>query len=194
MLSYEKMLTKLGRALSAHRLEHSLGVEKTAVEMAKHYGVDIKKAQIAGLLHDCARDIPFDVQLKMAEDFGILLDEIERNERSLIHGPLGELIAQRVYGVHDPDILKAIRLHTIGDVNMTLLDKIIFLSDYIEPNRDFPGVDKLREKAFKDLDDAVIAAFDSTIKFVIEGGNLLHYRSVKARNYILLQKRGEGKR
>jgi len=193
VLSYDEMLVKLKKALSVHRLEHSLGVERTAVEMAKRYGADTEKARIAGLLHDCARDIPFDVQLKMAENFGILLDEIERSEKALIHGPLGEIIAHKYYGVQDAEILKAIRLHTTGDVNMTVLDKIIFLSDYIEPNRNFPGVDELRKKAFKDLNEAVIAAFDSTINFVIQKKSLLHYRSVNARNYILLHERGEGK-
>lgn len=194
MISYQKMLTKLSKALSAQRLEHSIGVEETAVKLAKLYDADIQKARIAGLLHDCARDIPLDIQLKMAIDFGILLDETESFEKVLIHGPLGEIIARRDYGVQDDEILKAIRLHTTGDEDMTVLDKIIFLSDYIEPHRNFPGVSELRTKAFENLNEAVIAAFDSTIKYVIEKKSLLHPRSIKARNYILLHERGEGKK
>ena len=116
-----------------------------------------------------------------------------RRERAIIHGPVGAILAKRDYGISDEEILNAIRIHTTGDVNMSLLEKIIFLSDLIEPGRAFPGVDELRVKAFKDLDEAMVHAFDMTIMHVLNKGSLLHPKTVSARNYILMEKESEGK-
>ncbi|MDK2877776.1 MAG: hypothetical protein PWR06_492 [Thermoanaerobacteraceae bacterium] len=193
MISRDEIILKLKAGLKESRFKHSLGVMETSIILARRYGADVKKAGIAGLIHDCARDIPAESQLKMVENFGILLDDIEKLEPALIHGPLGAAIARKNFGVDDEEILNAVRLHTTGDKNMTLLEKIIFLSDYIEPGRCFPGVEDLRVKAFKDLDEAMISAYDSTIKYVTERESLLHPRTVCARNFILLHKRREGK-
>ncbi|AYO32260.1 HD domain-containing protein [Biomaibacter acetigenes] len=192
-MSRDEIILKLKAGLKESRFKHSLGVMETSIILARRYGADVKKAGIAGLIHDCARDIPAESQLKMVENFGILLDDIEKLEPALIHGPLGAAIARKNFGVDDEEILNAVRLHTTGDKNMTLLEKIIFLSDYIEPGRCFPGVEDLRVKAFKDLDEAMISAYDSTIKYVTERESLLHPRTVCARNFILLHKRREGK-
>lgn len=182
------IISKLKESMTESRFKHSLGVMETSMILARRYGANTEKAELAGLIHDCARDIPLDTQLKMAENFGILLDDIQKHEPVLIHGPLGAEIARDVFDIHDEEILNAVRLHTTGDKNMTLLEKIIFISDYIEPGRCFPGVENLRVKAFKDLDEALTAAFDSTVRYVMERQGLLHPRTVNARNYILLCK------
>ncbi|HHW02000.1 MAG TPA: HD domain-containing protein [Thermoanaerobacterales bacterium] len=192
-MSMDEIIIKLKACMKESRFKHSLGVMETSVILARLYGADVKKAEIAGLIHDCARDIPVQTQLKMAENFGILLDDIERLEPALIHGPLGAAIARKDYGIEDEEILNAVKLHTTGNENMTLLEKIIFLSDYIEPGRCFPGVEDLRVKAFKDLDEAMICAYDSTIRYVTEKGCFLHPRTVWARNSILLHKGREEK-
>ena len=189
----EELTQKLKMNMDEQRFLHSLGVMKTAVELAAHYDADVKKAEIAGLLHDCAKGMNIEHQLKMVEYFGILLDDVEKRQKALIHGPLGAVTAKRDYGITDAEILKAIEIHTTGDVNMSLLDKIIFLSDFIEPGRCFPGVEELRVKAFKDLDDAIIDAFDSTIRYVLSKGSLLHPKTILGRNFILMQRESEGK-
>lgn len=187
----EVLIEKLKQNLDEKRFNHSLGVMETAAKLAKHYGVDMEKAEIAGLLHDCARCMDTFSQLKMAENFGILLDDVSRREKALIHGPLGAVLAKRDYGITDNEILNAIKIHTTGDANMSLLEKIIFLADYIEPGRCFPGVEKLRAKAFKDLDEAILDAFDLTIKYVLDKGSLLHPKTITARNFILMQRESE---
>ncbi|HHY70290.1 MAG TPA: HD domain-containing protein [Thermoanaerobacterales bacterium] len=189
----QALMRKLKMNMDEQRFLHSLGVMKTAVELAAHYNADIKKAEIAGLLHDCARDMDTEYQLKMVEYFGILLDDIEKREKALIHGPLGAATAKQDYGINDREILNAIKIHTTGDADMSLLDKIIFLSDLTEPGRTFPGVEELRVKAFKDLDDALIDAFDSIIKYVLSKGSLLHPKTISGRNFILMQRESEGK-
>jgi len=188
----EEIMQKLKTKLDEGRFRHSIGVMEIAIKLAKHYNADIKKAEIAGLLHDCAKNLDPNSLLKLAENFGILQDDIVRREKALIHGPLGAILARLEYGITDEEILNAIRIHTTGDINMTVLEKIIFLSDLMEPGRCFPGVDDLRVKAFDNIDDALVDAFDLTIKYVLEKGSLLHPRTVLARNYILMEKESEG--
>lgn len=189
MSNLESVLTKLEGKLSASRFKHSVGVMDTAGKLAKFFNANIEKSKLAGLVHDCAREIHPREQLKIAENFGILLDEIERLETVLIHGPLGAFIAKKDFKIKDEEILRAIKIHTTGDKNMTLLDKIIFIADYIEPSRNFPGVDIIRKQVCEDLDKAILTAIDSTISYVMDKGSLLHPKTVKARNFILIQRR-----
>ncbi|KXG74625.1 hypothetical protein AN618_22210 [Fervidicola ferrireducens] len=193
MISKAFILEDLKKNMTQKRFAHTLGVMETAVALAKRFGVDEEKAELAAMVHDCAKDIPEVEQLNLVREFGILLDEISMVETALVHAPLGAALAKIKYGIEDPGILRAVKVHTTGDPKMTPLDKVIFLADYIEPGRNFPGVDRLRKVAFEDLDEAVIMACDSTIKYVIEGGRLLHPRMVEARNCLLLEKlkRGE---
>lgn len=190
-MSIEEIKGDLEVRLSLERFAHSLGVMETAKRLAATFGADIEKAALAGLIHDCARCLTPDDQLKNAESAGILLDEIQIHEKVLIHGPLGAVMAREIFGIADREILRAVEIHSTGDRDMTVLEKIIFLADYIEPNRDFPGVEDIRAKAGADLDTAVVLAFDSTIKHVISRGKLLHPGTIAGRNDILL--RGESK-
>lgn len=195
MIHEQEIISRLKRMLSKERFVHTLGVKSAAVELAKRFGCNLSKASTAALLHDCARDISSNLLLKLAYRFDILVDGIFEEHPQLLHGPVGAVISRKVFGVDDEQILRAISIHTTGDVNMTKLDKIIYIADYIEPNRDFPGVDKLRKTAFSDLDKSVLMALNNTIEYVINRNTLLHPKTVQARNFLLVkqweQQRGE---
>jgi predicted HD superfamily hydrolase involved in NAD metabolism len=177
---------KLKQALSEMRYRHSLGVQQTAVELALRFGVDAQKAAMAGLLHDCAREIPNDRLLKRAKEFGIVFGSLEQCSTVLLHAAVGAYVAGVEYGVLDEEIHSAIALHTTGGPNMSKLDKIIFLADFIEPNREYPGVEALRKLADIDLDRAVLAAFDQTLHYLVEKKMVIHPASVAGRNELLL--------
>ncbi len=193
MISHEnkiyknRILDKLRKILTPKRFEHSLGVMETGKELAQNYGCDVEKAKLAGLLHDCAKDIEKHQMLQLCDDFGIVLDEISKKESQLIHGPVGAELARYTFGIQDEEILDAIRYHTVGKEDMTLLTKIIYVADCIEPGRSFSGVSEIREMAFSDIDLAVIKSIDSTIKRVLYRGRLIHPLTIKARNYIILE-------
>lgn len=178
---------KLRTLLNPRRMRHSLGVRDMSVRLARRYGADEKKAALAGLLHDCARAIPNNHLLHWANSFGIVVSDIEKAEPLLLHAPVGAEIARRDYGITDPDICSAIRHHTTGGVAMTKLDKIVFLADFIEPSRDYPHVDVLRRIAAKDLDEAVLAAYDQTLRYLVHEGQMIHAAAVEGRNELLLQ-------
>lgn len=167
------------------RLKHSFGVRDTAEILAEKYGADTFKARIAGLIHDCAKQMDKNKILHLCIENGYKLDYIYYKNPGLMHGTAGAIIAKDVMGVEDQDILNSIEYHTTGRKNMSLLEKIIYLADYIEPSRDFPGVDKLREIVGKDLNQGLLLSFDNTIELVIERGDLIHLNTVDARNYII---------
>ena len=180
---------ELKKVLSVKRYQHILGVKNTIIKLAIRYGVCLKKAILAAILHDCAKDLPNDVLLKMASDFGILIGEIEEKQPSLLHGPVGAMLAFHNFGVHDPNILDAIHMHTLGDTNMSNLAKILFIADHIEPNRGFPGVKRLRRIVFGDLDRALLYIFDSKIKQVEDSNKILHPATVKGKEQLLAKQK-----
>ncbi|MBP2033009.1 putative HD superfamily hydrolase involved in NAD metabolism [Clostridium algifaecis] len=173
--------------LKATRYEHSLGVRDTAVKLAKIYGADEKKARIAGLVHDCAKYVPGDELISIASENDIAIDDVFMETPSLLHGAVAAVIAKNKMGVYDDDILSAITYHTTGKENMSLMEKIIYVADYIEPNRDFPGVDRIRKEALENLDTALLDSFNSTIKHVIDKKELLHLNTIRGRNYLISQ-------
>jgi predicted HD superfamily hydrolase involved in NAD metabolism len=177
----------LRNSIGEKRYHHSVGVMETAKELSAVYGCDVKKAGIAGLLHDCGRIEDDGVLLKLAMDSDIILDDITKNNPKLIHGYLGAEIAKNEYGINDREILDAIRYHTTGKPRMSLLEKIIYIADYIEPGREFPGVEDVRKLAYINLDESLLAAMDNTIKYIIENGWLLHNNTVMARNELILE-------
>jgi predicted HD superfamily hydrolase involved in NAD metabolism len=183
----DKLLEKLTNQLSPKRLEHSLGVSKAAAKLAERYGADAGKARLAGLLHDCARVMPSNILLQVAEASGIVVNDVEQREPMLLHAPVGAVIAARDYGVDDPEVLGAIRWHTTGGPHMTLLEEIVFLADYIEPRRTFPGVDRLRKLAKVSLDEALLSSYDQTLKHLLAEGGLIHPATVEGRNALLIR-------
>ena len=182
----ENATKRLRQHLSPKRMAHSLGVSMTSYELALQYGADPAKARIAGLLHDCARELSSKTLLQLAADFGILVTDVDKANPSLLHAPVGAYVVSREYSLRDEDILQAIYWHTTGKAGMTLLEKIIFIADYIEPGRHFPGVDTLRKLANHDLDQAVLTGYDLTLRHIIDQGGLIHTASVEGRNFMLL--------
>ena len=188
-MTIDEMRRELQRRLNKNRFAHSIGVANTAVKLAKRFGVDETKAYIAGLLHDCAREFENDELPAQAERRGIKIGEVERAMPLLLHAYISAKMIKEIYGVDDAEIAQAIYRHTVGARDMTPLDKIIYFADMIEPNRNYPGVEKLRALAeTADLDEILLTAFSETIAFVIQKNSLIHPDTVAARNFLLLNK------
>ena len=184
-MEFQQAADKLSQALSAKRFQHSLGVSQAAAELAARFGADAETARLTGLLHDCARAISSNNLLQMAKVFAIVVNDVEQCQPVLLHAPIGAYLAKTEYGVEDPHVFQAITLHTTGGPNMSKLDKIIYLADCIEPNRNYPGVEKLRKLALEDLDAAMLAAFDQSLHFIIEQGLLIHPATIEGRNDLI---------
>ena len=167
--------------LKYKRIPHVLGTEQEAIRLAERYGADVEKARVAALLHDCTKKLDMEQQLALCRQYGIQLDELERRALKLLHAKTGAAIARDVFGVDD-EIYHAIWWHTTGHAGMTLLEKIIYLADYIEPSRDFPGVDKLRSVCYKDLDEGLLLGLEMTIKEMTDLGNPVHHATIEARD------------
>lgn len=167
-------LKKIGKLLEKEldykRYEHTKGVEYTAASLAMVHGADIQKALYAGLLHDCAKAIEDDEKIKLCEKYGLSVNDTERSNPGLLHAKLGAYLAKSIYEVEDPEILGAIEWHTTGRPGMTLLEKIVFIADYIEPNRKhLDNMDEVRHLAFTDLDGAVLRVLKDTLTYLGEG-------------------------
>lgn len=159
----------LSKKLDEERYEHTLGVAYTAMCLAMRYGADLYKAEIAGLLHDCAKYLPDEVKIERCEKYNISITQIERENPSLLHTKLGAFIAMNKYKVKDLDIINAILSHTTGKPAMTLLEQIIFVADYIEPRRrPLPHIDEIRRAAFVDLNKATYQILDQTLTHLKE--------------------------
>lgn len=188
------MIEKLRTMVDKERFEHSLGVEQTAVELAKIHGADVEKARLAGLLHDCAK---FSVaQTKeFCETYGVDAKscEFEDMPLPLIHAPIGAMIIKQAFGVDDPEISSAIAAHTTGKTDMSQLDKIIFLADYAEPGRgDDPEIEEIRRLAKVDLDEALLKSMEFSIHRIENRGREVYHTTLEAYND-LAQKMGRNK-
>lgn len=177
---------KLRSVLTEKRYRHSIGVMETAMALAKAWGVSVEKAEIAGLLHDCAKDFPHEVQAQMLRERKITLDPPTAASPQLWHAVLGAQLVQEVYGVTDPEIINAVRYHTTARPRLTLLEKIIYVSDCVEPNRVYDDRQERLELAFTNLDQAFLGCIDWCLKSVISRGRPAHPDSLAARNEILL--------
>lgn len=173
--------------LKPKRMPHVLGTEQEAVRLVRRYGGDETQARIAALLHDCTKKLDMAQQLALCEKYGIMLDELEQKALKLLHSKTGAAIARDVFGVEDA-VYDAIFYHTTGKPDMTRLEKIIYLADYIEPTRDFPGVDELRKTVYEDMDKGLLMGLTMTIQEMEEMGNPVHHLTRDARDYLL--KRG----
>ena len=189
-MTVEEMRKTLQSRLKKSRFAHSIGVANTAVELAKKFSVDTEKAYIAGLLHDCAREFENSDLIFQAEKRGIKIGEVEKAVPLLLHAYIGAKMISEIYEVDDAEISQAIYRHTVGAKNMTDLDKIIYFADMIEPNRNYPGVEKLRNlaKTSSSLDEIILTALNESIIFVVQKNSLLHPDTIDARNFLLLSK------
>ncbi|MDO5110714.1 MAG: nicotinate-nucleotide adenylyltransferase [Clostridia bacterium] len=180
---FQGMQQKLRQTLKEKRYKHTMGTVRCAIELAARYGADGKKARLAALLHDCAKfDIP--TQIKLCAQYDVDITELLAISPAIIHGPLGAAIAKTEYGVTDEVVLSAIYWHTLCREKMTKLEKIIYLADKIEPNRDFAGVEAIREAARRGLDYGVLACMDRSIDYVHALDKALHPNVLRARTYI----------
>ncbi len=173
--------------LKGRRIPHVLGTEQTAVRLAEKYGADVTAARQAALLHDCTKRLTMDEQLALCERYGIELDALERTALKLLHAKTGAALAADVFGMSDA-VVSAIRWHTTGRADMTLLEKVIYLADYIEPTRDFPGVDELRSVCERDLDEALQLGLTMTVEEMKAWGNPVHEKTLEALAYLKGQK------
>ena len=163
---------------------HSLGVSDTAACLAMKYGYDVKAAHLAGLLHDCAKGLSEDELFLTVQKAQMEISPVERDNPELLHAKAGSVVAKREYGITDEEILSAICYHTTGRPGMTLLEKMIFIADYIEPNRvDIPDLTGIRELAFTDLDAAVAAACRNSIDHLERSSRVIDGITVSTYEY-----------
>ncbi len=169
--------------LSGSRIPHVLGTEETAAALAKRWGADEEEARRAALLHDCTKKLRREEHLALCRMYGIETDPYEAAEAKLLHAKTGAAVARAVYGVSD-QVHDAILWHTTGKADMTLLEKIIYLADYIEPTRDFCDLTQLRKLAMEDLDRALLLGLTMAVDDLGRKGMVLHPNSVAARDYL----------
>ncbi|RIX59422.1 HD domain-containing protein [Paenibacillus nanensis] len=180
----ETMIERVKAEMPERRWRHTEGVMSTAMQLAERYGEDPARAELAAILHDVAKFWPVDRQAKVIRDNRLQLDVLEY-DKELWHASVGAWVAEHDYGVSDAEVLDAIRYHTSGRRGMTKLEKIVWLADYIEPGRDFPGVDAVRALSQEHLEKAMIAAFDGTIGFLIAKGKRIYPLTIEARNGLI---------
>lgn len=182
---FETQEEHLKKLLKPERYIHSLGVASEAVRLAGIYGADASKAYVAGLLHDCAKNLtPEEVKIK-CEDLEPEIDEYEKKQAGLIHAKIGAEFVKSEFGITDDEICSAIRWHTIGRPNMTLLEKIIFTADMTEPNRDYVGAKRLRKAVNYNIDTAVLECVKTAIRFNSDRGRLIHPNAYKIKDWLL---------
>ena len=169
--------------LKYKRIPHVLGTEQEAIRLAERYGADVEKARRAALLHDITKKLDMADQLALCQRYGIRLDDLEKKALKLLHAKTGAAIARDVFGVDD-EIYNAIWYHTTGHAGMTLLEKIIYIADYIEPSRDFPGVDRLRKVCYENLDAGVLLGLEMTVEEMTAMGNPVHRATLEARDFL----------
>ena len=182
-LSFEQLRPVALSYLKHKRIAHVLGTEQEAIRLAERYGADVRKARVAALLHDCTKKLEMEDQMALCEHYHLELDDLERRALKLLHAKTGAAIARDVFGVDD-EIYTAIYWHTTGHANMTLLEKIIYLADYIEPNRDFPGLDELRRACYRSLDEGLAMGLRMTVEEMRQRGNPIHSGTLAALEYL----------
>lgn len=166
-LELTEIRKKLEKSLKEERYIHTLGVMYTSASMAMRFGENIQKAMLAGMLHDCGKFCDIKEQIRLCESFGLELTKAELEVPALIHARLGAYLAEKEYGIRDAEVLSAVTYHTTGRPDMTLLEKIVYLADYIEPGRKkIPGLEQVRAASFEDIDRAVCMTAESTLNFL----------------------------
>lgn len=182
--AYEEEVKK---HLTPQRFYHSQCVMEEARKLAAFWGADEEKAALAGILHDIMKDTPGEEQLKMMERFGIMLTDTQKANPKLWHSLCGAAYLEHVLGIQDKEILEAVRCHTSGKKDMTLLEKVLFVADYMSADRDYPGVERMREKAYKSLDAAIVEGISFTVSELMERQAPVSADSIDAYNDAIRQ-------
>jgi predicted HD superfamily hydrolase involved in NAD metabolism len=183
--SWAELEQALQLQVSGERLQHTRRVVETARRLAACHGADAEKAAVAGLMHDYARGMAPAELLFVGRRYKVLTDPAEEKNPLLLHGPVAAALLAESGLVTDPDVLNAIRWHTTGRPQMSLLEKVIWLADYIEPGRSFPGAEPVRLVADQSLDGALRVALEQTIRYVLDRGWPLHLSTVRAYNWLI---------
>ena len=178
-LSMSDLEQAVVRLLKPSRVAHVLGCRDTAVALARHWGADETDAARAGLLHDITKALDGPLQLTLCREYGIVLDVFSNRNPKTLHALTGSLVADRIFG-ENRAVIDAIRAHTTGKANMNTLEKIIYVADYMEPNRRFDGVEELRRLAFEDLDQALKLGLEMTLNLLREQGREISPESQEA--------------
>lgn len=153
--------------LDEARMTHTMGVMYTAAALAMRYDFDIEKAMLAGILHDCAKCVPSKEKIALCEQYGVDISEIEYKNPGLLHAKLGAVFAKEKYGIDDQEILDSIESHTTGRPAMTMLDKIIYIADFIEPGRrELPNMAEVRQMAFSDIDECLYKRLKDSLSYL----------------------------
>ena len=182
-LPMEKLERAVAELVDPKRVPHVLGCRDTAVELARHWGVDETDAARAGLLHDITKALDGQLQLTLCHSYGTILNNFQEKYPKTLHALTGSLVAKRIFG-ENKEVCEAIRHHTTGRAGMNLLEKIIYVADYTEPNRDFPGVETLRKLAFEDIDAAMKLGLERTLEHLAEQGAEVSPESAAALAYL----------
>lgn len=188
-MNLDNINNKLKEMLPQKRFEHSLNVAKCASKLSEIYNYDKDRAYLAGITHDCAKYLNKEEVKYYVNKYNIKLDDLEKDNLALSHSVIGSYIAKYELNIENYDIINAIKYHTTGKENMDILEKIIYIADLIEEGRNFPGVEFLRELTYSGkIDEALIVSFNNTIKFVIDNNQMIHPRTIDARNYLIQAK------
>lgn len=189
-----KIRKAMEKSLDAKRYEHTLGVEFTAAALAMRYNASVTNAQLAGLLHDCAKCLSNDKKLSICEKYNISITDAEKQNPFLLHAKVGSFLAMNEYEVEDSDVINAILNHTTGRPGMSLLEKIVFVADYIEPSRkQAPNLEEIRKLAFENLDMALVRILEDTLVYLQDSDGVLDPMTGKTYEfYVEKQKETEG--
>ena len=182
-----QLLLTVKQQMNGRRYEHTLGVARTARELARLFGADQNKAEIAGILHDYCKQWPAEEMRKVLLSISDLPKDLLQYNKELWHALAGAEVVRRNLGIKDEEILNAIRYHTTGRINMSLLEKVVCLADYIEPGRKYPGLEDIRHKVVIGLDEALITAFANTISFLVHRKNKVYPLTCLAYNDLVDQ-------
>jgi nicotinate-nucleotide adenylyltransferase len=176
----EKMVVRL---LKPNRVAHVLGCRDTAVALARYYGVNETDAARGALLHDITKALDGPLQLTLCRSYGTMLDDFSQKNPKTLHALTGSLVAERIFGENEA-VVSAIRCHTTGKANMNTLEKILYVADYMEPNRDFPGVERLRDLAWTDITQALKLGLEMTLAMLREQKREISPESREALSYL----------
>ena len=186
MMTESEIIKRLEEKLTPKRYYHSLATGEMAKQLAQIYGVDEQKAFLAGLVHDCAKGMSHRELIQYTQEHNVPINDIQLSQAGLLHSVVGVSIAMLEFGISDNEILQAIKAHITGTKNMSTLDKILYLSDSAEPNRNYDGVDKIRKLAFNGkLDSALLEAMEMKLIYVMKKRLMLHPMSIEAWNELI---------
>lgn len=188
-----KLQNKMKKVLEQKRYEHTLGVAYTAASLAFVYEIDSKKALVAGLLHDSAKCLSHQKRLSVCKKNDIEITKVEAENPVLLHAKVGAFFAKEKYGVEDTEILNAILYHTTGKPDMTILEKIIYVADYIEPQRKkLPRLNEIRKIAFSDLDMAIYMILENSLSYLEKGDSKIDQKTKETYEFYkdVIEKRG----